>query len=334
MGPSSADFAALSSLVGTLGPEGLLSLMEAQNAETQADLATQTAEAGRQASSAQGAYQGLAAAPPPSVGGAGFVPQLFGNVASVLSEDPSYAQRGAATVKGMQDDLMTTRRENLQSLRDIYSQRAQLFEKAGDLEQAEKLRAKHESVSKAMEVMLQKQRMDATATESKDKRTFEAGESAKDRRARIAEISARGAQDRLTADKKPKMGLGERAALVRQGIDPETNFTLPSFAQREMTRNRALAKKGDTAGRDAARNGILTIATTRWTSDKTLNDMTARLTRLDDPFYGPGKNEARYALTEKRIWKKVKDGWERDPSALAEAVQAALELSSPWWAGE
>ncbi len=121
----------------------------------------------QQAAQAQQAYGSAAAQPPPQLDPASqFIPSLLGNVASVLSGNQNYAQNAQDEIKTKKSDLLKARADNLQALRDVYSQKAEEAQKLGDLDATEKYRVKLETLSKTHEQLLHNQRLDATAREN------------------------------------------------------------------------------------------------------------------------------------------------------------------------
>lgn len=158
------DPAVLASLQNTLTPAGLLTQSEAENARVQADLSARTKAATEAAATAGTAYQSAAAAPPPQLDPlAQSLPMLFGNVASVLSQDKSYSQRAHENIKGAQDDLIRARMDNLTALKDSFDKKAQAAESVGNLEVAENSRMKSEQLAKTLQVLLQQKSADEAA---------------------------------------------------------------------------------------------------------------------------------------------------------------------------
>lgn len=140
----------LGSLVNTLGPEGVKTLLMAQQDQQQQQLADQAAQAARAQQAAASNYQAAAQAPLPSVGPAAFIPTLLSGVASVLSGNRDYEQQNAQHLENQQNDLMEARRSNLMALRDIQEQKAQAAEKLGDQATAEKARLTSERLNKTL----------------------------------------------------------------------------------------------------------------------------------------------------------------------------------------
>jgi hypothetical protein len=126
-----------------------LTLMQAEAVRQQQELAARTQAATQGAQQAQQAYQQAAAAPPPQLPMAdAFVPALLGNLASVISQNPAYQQQGQEQVQQSKAELLKARADNLQALRDAYSQKADEAAKAGDLEAQITARTKMDTFSK------------------------------------------------------------------------------------------------------------------------------------------------------------------------------------------
>lgn len=145
--PNEIDYG---SLANTLNPAGVFSLQQAAEAQYAADLQRRSQEATQQAQQAQGALQQAAAAPPPDIGGAGLIPSLFGNVASVLAGNQRYGEEANQSIATTKASLLRARAENLSALHDVYLQKAGEAEKANDLETTEKYRVKAENLNKAL----------------------------------------------------------------------------------------------------------------------------------------------------------------------------------------
>lgn len=154
----------LGSLVNTLGPEGVKSLLMAQQDQQQQELSQQAEQAARASQAAASNYQAAAQAPASQVGPAAFIPTLFSNVASVLGGTPDYRRQNAERLSAQQNDLMEARRSNLLALRDIQEQKAQAAMKLGDHAVAEKARLTSERLSKTLgeihDAQLRQQKLD------------------------------------------------------------------------------------------------------------------------------------------------------------------------------
>ena len=320
------------SLVGTLNGFDADTVAESLRQQIQEALAQRTSQATQEAQQAQSQYQEAAAAPAPDLSTLQqFLPTLFGNVASVLSGDKGFRERAQ---EGMQTDrqaLMQARAQNLTSLRDVWSQRADTARQAGNLEAEAEFRLKHEKISKTLDQMEQEKDRQAEIEKERIRQSGRAAESAQEHKNRLAEISAQGAQQRQTLAAKPKTSPSERAALARQGVNPDTGLLTQGFAQREITRRYALAKRGDKQSRNEAANTALDIAIQRWDSDKDEPTMGRRLLNLKSPFYGNTPKEARYAVSDEKVYKKVKGQWVKDLEAESRAKVAINAIVSPWF---
>lgn len=155
--------AALGALQGTLGGQPALQAQQGQEQQGVVQQAQQAANAAGQA------YQGAAAAPPPEVSSmAGFVPQLFGDVSSIMSGNPDYSKRGHEKVVQRQKDLAEARLQNLQALRDQFDVKQRAAEQLGNTELAGEAAMKKEQYAKTMDAILAQQRADLEATNAKN----------------------------------------------------------------------------------------------------------------------------------------------------------------------
>jgi len=322
-------FAALGPLMGTLTPEGALTAAQAQEQAQIDAVSQQAAEADAQAQAAQGQFQAAAGAPPPQANN--FVPQLFSNAASVLGGNPDYAQGARTRGLAAQSDLMETRRQNLIAMGDLHEQKARMARELGNAELELKSRQAHDKVTKAIEEMDRLRNEEAATKKADQKRTQELHDQDTEQANKLAQIAATGAQQRMTATTKAEKNPAERAALVRQGIDPNSGFTLRPFAMREMTRRMDMAKKGDTTSKNAALNLVMDLATTRWAGEDDPEKMMDRLERMYHPHFKQTPNELRYALTGERVKKKVNGDWVIDEEARKRVGEAAREVARPWY---
>lgn len=141
-------------ITGTLTPQGVLSQYQALQAAQDEELRKKSAEAAQAASGAAQAYGQAAAAPPPELGlAAQFVPTLLGGLASILQGNQGPNERAQQGIQQSKAALLQARSQNLQALRDVYSQKADEAQKSGDLETTEKYRSKLESLHRSLEVV-------------------------------------------------------------------------------------------------------------------------------------------------------------------------------------
>lgn len=142
------------SLQGTLTGDDVLLQMEAlRQAQAQA-LAQHTAEATSQAQGAAEQYAQAAQAPPPDIAPlAALLNTIQGSVSSILSGDKGFQQRAEERTQDSRAGLLKARADNLRALQDVYKQKAEEAQKAGDLEQTEKYRRQFEMLSKQFEVV-------------------------------------------------------------------------------------------------------------------------------------------------------------------------------------
>lgn len=144
----------LRSLSGSMSAMDVIGELERLQAEQAAGLAQRTQALQQSAGAAEGAYTQAAAQPPPQLDAmSAFLPALFGNIASVISQNPSYRENAQQTVQQRRGDLLLSRQQNLQALRDVYSQKADEAQRAGDLETVEKYRGKFETLGKTLELI-------------------------------------------------------------------------------------------------------------------------------------------------------------------------------------
>jgi len=322
------------SLMGTLSGLNPQTLSEALIEQQRSELASNVARALEEAQGAGQEYQEAAAAPPPQLApGAEFLPALFGNIASVLAQTPEYRQRAQEGIQQQKAMLLQTRAQNLQALRDVYQQKAEAAQRLGDMETQEKARVKHEQISKLYDQILDSQRQQGALELERERQKGRKEETSQEHAARLAEIVARGVQERETMGAKPAKAPAERAALVRQGVNPDTGLLTTAFAEREVSRRLALAKRGDQKSRNEAFNTALDLAVQRQDRDRTPKQMVRRLVLISHPFYKGTPKEARYALTDEKIFRIVKGKPVKDLAAEQRAIARAIELSTPWFEG-
>lgn len=143
-------------LVGTLSGMNVTPPGQAQEDMLLRALAERTSALAQDAQGAQQQYQQLASAPPPMLGGLDvFVPTLLSNIASVIARDPGYRERNQQNLGMERQSLLQSRAQNLQSLRDIYAQKAEAAQRSGDIEATEKFRLQHEKMSKLQEQVME-----------------------------------------------------------------------------------------------------------------------------------------------------------------------------------
>lgn len=158
------------SLDNTLQGADVQTQQDAMMQALQEALAQHTAEATRAAQQAGQQYQQAAGAPVPQPSPLDvLIPTLFGNVASVIGRKPEYAEQGQASVKQQRADLLKSRADNLQALRDTWEVKAQAAKQAGDLEAEQTALAKKEQLTKTLQQVLESQRH-ANAVALEDKR--------------------------------------------------------------------------------------------------------------------------------------------------------------------
>jgi len=153
------DPAAFATLQNTMTEGALKSYMERAAAETQKQLQQTTTAATQEAQSASQDYLNAAQQPVPEPDAlAQFVPSLLGNIASVISQNPSYREQAQKDIHEKRQDLRQKRADNLLALKDMWDTKARLASSAGDREAEINARLKVEQLSKIAEQMLETQR--------------------------------------------------------------------------------------------------------------------------------------------------------------------------------
>lgn len=198
---------------GTLTPEGVLSRYQALQAVHDEELRRKTAEAAQAASGAAQAYGQAAAAPPPELSlGAQFIPTLLSGLASVISQNPSYQKNAREQIAQQKEDLFKARAQNLQSLRDVYMQKADQAQKQGDLETDLKYKEKIHTLDKTMEAVLEKQSQQGLMNRQNQ------AQQAANERARILADSRKQAAGVLQSARQ-SAAIGRLSDDVRQDLD-------------------------------------------------------------------------------------------------------------------
>lgn len=132
-------------------------------------------------------------------------------------------------------------------------------------------------------------------------------------------------------------GKAERAAALRQGLDPNSQLKLNVVADREILaattalKNKKLAKEQG----DILSQNVYRITTQRWHNDKTPIQMGERLIHAYHPLYPPQPSKRRYLITDEPVFKRGPKGkWIEDPEARKRAKNVALGLTEPWFEDE
>lgn len=164
LGASAISPAVLASLQNTLTPAGVLTQMEAERARVEGDMRARVQAALGEATSAQSAYQGAAAAPVPQVDPLESLVNTIGSrTASILTGDKSYAEGAQKRLDTMHADLVRARLDNLTSLKSIFDQKVEAARQLGNIEAELTNRLKSEQLGKTLDVLLQNQRDTAAA---------------------------------------------------------------------------------------------------------------------------------------------------------------------------
>lgn len=219
------------SLQDTLQGMNGLTMMQALQQRQQEELAQRAQAAEQAAAAAQQGYQQAAAAPPPQPPIADvFVPTLLGNLASVIAQDKGFTERAQQGIQGRRAELIKARSDNLQALRDVYSQRADEAQRAGDLETTEKYRRQFELASKTIDVLEAQKDRDARRQEAAAKEKAADEDSTVDLTGPALDTAAR---MYLATGAMPSMGMGKKGTAARQRImnragelDPNANLAL------------------------------------------------------------------------------------------------------------
>jgi hypothetical protein len=149
-------------LAGTLSGQNVQSAAEAQQQQALQALQQQAQQAAQQSQQAGQTYQQAAQAPAPQLNPWDqALPGLLGNVASIISGNQQYAQTGKERVQQAQKQLLDARDQNLQGLRDVYTQKAEAARQLKNLDAEQEFRAKLESVTRAHETVLKTMEMQA-----------------------------------------------------------------------------------------------------------------------------------------------------------------------------
>jgi hypothetical protein len=175
-------------------------------------------------------YQGAVNAPIPAPGAATGVEQLFGDVASVLSRRPEFAQRTSQNIQQRRAEMLQKRIENIQTLHDRYLQQAELVGKIDPIKEIE-LRKAAEQQAKLIENIQEneklatvgKQAMERTQAEQQGAmaRTQEESRS----RAEVAQIGSQAEIMRYLASENK--GNLKKADRIKQLTDIRGQFIKP-----------------------------------------------------------------------------------------------------------
>jgi hypothetical protein len=144
------------SIVGTLAGMDPATLAESLRRQQEEELAARTLAATQSAQSAGQEYQTAAQAPQPELNiFEQLIPALFGNVASVLSQNPVFGERGQEQVQQSRATLLQARAQNLSMLREVWNKKADAAQQAGDFEAEAKARTKLESLHNTYDTVKQ-----------------------------------------------------------------------------------------------------------------------------------------------------------------------------------
>lgn len=163
----------MGTLQGSLTPEGVMTQMEQLAQQQVQSLIEQRKQAESAASQAEQEFTDAAAQAPPEVpAGQQAIDLLFGNVASVIAQDPRFRESAHERILNQRNSLMKARADNLAALRDVYQQRAAELEKIGDPASLD-MRLKMDQLDKQREQLLEKMKLDARAQGDRDQRAHD-----------------------------------------------------------------------------------------------------------------------------------------------------------------
>jgi hypothetical protein len=153
----------------------------------------------------------------------------------------------------------------------------------------------------------------------------------------LREIAATGEEQRKTLAAKPIATAPQRAAALRQGVDPETGLRLPVAARSEITKNLNMIRtpKLKQEQKSAAVEQVASIVQERWSSDKSPEQMVSRIRNEKHPLFGNDKSHARYLITGKNIydrkWINGKMQFVLNVPNFDEATSLAQDQASRWF---
>ena len=207
------------SLDNTLNGMDAQTLSDALAAQQAQQLAEQSAAANQAANQAGNQYQQSRRRPSPDLDPmAAFLPSLLSNIASVIGKEPSYRENTQEGLKSQRLTLLKNRADNLQSLRDVWSQKAEVAKQAGDLETTEKAHTKREQIDKALQQILDQQRHEYAMQEIAAKKPSEDAAAARD---------ARDERKRAQADTRiQNSAIGALNGAIRQDPDVKQFVTI------------------------------------------------------------------------------------------------------------
>jgi hypothetical protein len=243
----------LGSIANTLHGLDPLTLAQALADQQAQELAANTQQATQAASQAGQQYQQAAQAPAPEPNiFEQLIPALFGNVASVLSQNPMYQQQGQEQVQMSRTELLRSRAENLAGLMNTAKARAEAAQKAGDFEMESKARTTLDKIHQTYDQV--KQNAD---------HAFDAEQKQKDREQRMAEqrLQNQGAANVARINAGAKMAGGADMDFLQNNIITTAGGVriLDSSGMTPTDRTKAM--------RWAADNGV------RFGNDKTIDKL-------------------------------------------------------------
>jgi hypothetical protein len=327
----------------TLTPEGVQGLAQALAAQQAAELQRRTQELQQSAGQAQQQFGQAAAQPTPTLSPVEqSLPQLFGDVASILSGNQNYHEEAQQRILGQKNALMEQRKAVLQNLHDVWQQKADAAQQAGNIEAELNARTKQDQVNKAYQQVLEaqhEQTMLAAAKIAGSSRVESAGLGAGARveAARITgtsreNVAGTAAKARIQAAQiaaDARLRAPTISAMFKQGMDEDGNL-LPTWAQAQMTKNFNLAKKGSPASQKMAYQEGMAVAEKRWTTDRDQMTMAKRLMAVPHPYSGDNQQNLRYGLTGQKVYKRANPSdIMSDPSLKARGVKPGDLIFDP-----
>lgn len=290
--------------------------------EMMAALTQQAGQAQGAADQAGQAYRGAAAQPmqdTPGEQGGNILQNLFANIGSMATNNPQIAQQAQQSQQAQRQQKAMSREQHLQSLRDEYLEKASVAKEMGHTDVAMKLQIQASKAEQARN-NLYKQHADLLQIKAKLSELGIEGQQ------RLREIEATGEQTRQTNKEKPQFDAAQKAALIKQGRDPNTGRLLSSRALSLVGSLQSGLKARGKTERTAAYNNMLAIYSEPQDKDTSPLIMENRLTALRHPMSLQNGKDDTYFLTQKKVYMKVDGKYVKDPTAEMEARARAKEI--------
>jgi hypothetical protein len=223
-------------LTGTLSGLDVLGLQAALEQQMNEAMASRTGQAADAAGQASQAYQSAAAAPSPQLSPLDQgLPLLLGGVASILQGNQGPTQRAQEGIQTSKAALLKARSENLAALHDVWAQKADEAQRAGDLEAQLKARSSQERVSNTLATVnaeadraSRKELSDADNAAVMEREKFRA---ANDLLVANIKAAATGAEDTAFLDNEVKQNSAGRSYLPLTNIPPKAKIAALKWAK-------------------------------------------------------------------------------------------------------